>query len=189
MEILIETPRLIIRELQTGDVDGMFAMDSDAEVHRYLGNQHYTDIAQSRENIDIIRQQYLENGIGRWAMLLKDSGDFVGWTGFKQMRQMVNGHVDHYDFGYRLARRHWGKGLASEGARAALDYGIEVLGLRDIYAMTDVGNEASRHILESLGFNLVEIFSYDAPPTWRGFYGEPTTWYKLEDARLNVTFS
>ena len=186
MNMHIETPRLIIRAILPEDLEGMFAMDSDPEVHRYLGNQPYTDIAQSRENIEIIRQQYKDNGIGRWAMLLKESGEFVGWMGFKQMREMVNGHIDHYDFGYRLARKHWGKGLASEGALAALNYGIDVLALKDIYAMTDVNNAASRHILESLGFRLVEVFAYDAPSALHTFHGEPTTWYELVDARLSV---
>lgn len=177
--MILETPRLIIRELLPEDEPGMFAMDSDPEVHRYLGNHPYKEIQESRDNIDIIRRQYEENGIGRWAMLLKENGDFVGWTGFKLMREMVNGHINHYDFGYRLARRYWGRGLATEGARAALGYGIQVLGLKNIYGMTDIDNGASRHILESLGFKLVEIFAYDAPSVWKPQYGKPTTWYKL----------
>lgn len=180
MSIHIETPRLIIRELMPEDEQAMFEMDSDPEVHRYLGNKPYTTIEESRENIDFVRRQYKDNGIGRWAVTLKDTGEFVGWTGFKLMREAVNGHVNHYDFGYRHMRRHWHKGYASEAARAALRYGIDVLGLKDIYAMTAIDNAGSRHILESLGFRFVEIFNYDGQPFWR--IGAPVTWYKLDDA-------
>lgn len=177
MEIRIETPRLIIRELRMDDLDAMFEMDNDPEVHRYLGNNHYISIEQSRENIAYIQQQYKENGIGRWAVTLKDTGEFIGWTGYKLMRERVNGHINHYDFGYRHMRKHWRQGYAYEAAKAALDYGIDVLGFRDIYAMTDVDNTGSRHILEKLGFSFVEIFNYDGTPFW--LIGQPVTWYKL----------
>lgn len=181
--IYIETPRLIIRELLLVDDHGMFAMDSDPEVHRYINHSPVSAIEESRAVIHFVRQQYIDQGIGRWAMILKDTGEFIGWTGFKLMQEQVNGHVNFYDFGYRLMRRHWHQGFATEGAKASLDFGIEVLRLKDIYAMTDVDNGASRHILESLSFRLIEVFPYDAQPSWR-LAGQPTTWYKLIDARI-----
>jgi ribosomal-protein-alanine N-acetyltransferase len=181
MNILIETPRLIIRELLPSDEEGMFAMDNDAEVHRYLGNKPYADIQQSRDNIAFIQQQYAEHGIGRWAVILKETGDFVGWTGFKHMVEPVNGHVNHLDFGYRHARPYWGQGYGYEAAKASLDYGIEQLGFRDIYAMTDVENKGSRRILEKLDFQLKEIFAYDGPSFW--VEGLPVTWYELHVKR------
>ena len=183
MHIYIETERLVIRELLPEDEAGMYEMDSDPEVHRYLGNHPLTDIAQSRAVIEFVRKQYADAGIGRWAVLEKGSGDFVGWTGYKLLQGPVNGHENFYDFGYRHTRKHWGKGYAKEAARAALDHGIDHLGFRDIYAMTDANNGASRHILESLGFHLREIFPYDGDPGWIDD-GLPVTWYQLEDARI-----
>jgi RimJ/RimL family protein N-acetyltransferase len=160
------------------DDEGMFAMDSDPLVHRYLGKYPVASIEESRMVIDFVRGQYHNNGIGRWAVALKETGKFIGWTGFKQMEEMVNGFIGHYDFGYRFAQPYWGKGLATEASRAALQFGIETMGLKNIYAMTDVDNEASRHVLDKLGFRLVEIFAYDGEPGWRAV-GQPTTWYKL----------
>lgn len=177
MNIHIETDRLIIREMRPEDEAGMFAMDSDPEVHRYLGNKPYEDIKQSRENIAYILQQYKDHGVGRWTILLKDTNEFVGWTGFKRMTEMVNGHVNHLDFGYRHASKFWGQGLAYEAAQAALKYGIKTMGFKDIYAMTDVENKGSRRILEKLNFKLVEIFPYDGPSFW--VQGLPVTWYEL----------
>jgi len=109
----------------------------------------------------------------------KDTNDFVGWMGFKYMEGPVNKHTNYYDFGYRLARRFWGKGYATESSKAALDYGLETLQLKGIYAMTDINNLASRNVLEKVGFNYIETFGYDAAePIWRE-RGQPTTWYKL----------
>lgn len=178
MNIHIETERLIIREMRQEDEAGMFAMDSDPEVHRYLGNRPYRDINQTKENIAIIQQQYTDNGIGRWVVLLKDTGEFIGWTGFKRMTEMVNGHIGHLDFGYRHACRFWGQGYAYEAAVASLNYGIETLGFENIYATTDVENKGSRRILEKLDFRFIKTFAYDGPGLW--IQGLPVTWYQLK---------
>jgi [ribosomal protein S5]-alanine N-acetyltransferase len=176
MNVHIETPRLIIRPLEEKDTEGMYLMDSDPEVHRYVGQHPVTTREESKDVIAFIRRQYEDHGIGRWAVLEKSTGDFVGWTGFKRMKEVANGHTDHLDFGYRLAQRHWGKGYATEASRAALHYGINIMGLTDIYAMTDPDNAASRHVLEKLGFRLAEIFPYDSASPWRP-QGAPTTWF------------
>ncbi len=181
MDILIETERLIIRPLQDGDAAGMFVMDSDPVVHRYVGGKPVETIAQTQAVIAFVRNQYADYGIGRWAVIEKESGEFAGWTGFKYYATEVNGHINHYDFGYRFARRFWGKGFATESAKAALQYGLEVLKLRNVYAMTDVDNAASRHILEKLGFRFDGIFAYNDQPDWRE-EGEPTTWYALPES-------
>ena len=178
MNIHIKTNRLFVRPLSMDDLPGMFAMDSDPEVHRYLGNRPAQTLEEEAKVIEFVRQQYTELGIGRWAIEEGATGDFVGWTGFKRITSPINGHNNHLDFGYRLARRHWGKGYASESGKAALQYGLDALGLSDIHAMTDVDNAASRRVLEKLGFKLVSIFPYDGDVTWveRGY---PTTWYSL----------
>jgi len=176
MALIIETPRLLIRELLPSDDVAMFEMDRDAEVHRYLGNNPYTSIEQSRNNIRYIRQQYEENGIGRWAVVIKETGAFVGWTGWKLMKETVHGHSNHLDFGYRHTREHWGKGYGYEAAKASFDYGRKVLGFKDAYAMTHVDNAGSRHILEKLGFVLKDIFPYDGPTLWTKDL--PVTWYE-----------
>jgi len=153
-------------------------MDSDPEVHKYLGNKPFEKMEQSREMIAFIQQQYKDFGIARWGVVEKATGDFVGWTGFKFMKGPINGHSGYYDFGYRLARRFWGKGYATEAGKASLHYGINTLHLKDIYCMTDVNNAASRRILEKLGMAYVDTFYWAAEPAWRK-EGEPTTWYEL----------
>lgn len=177
MNVLIETERLLIRPLEITDYTGMFEMDSDPEVHRYVGNEPVKNIERIKEVIGMVRQQYEDFGIGRWAVIEKATNDFAGWTGFKFMTGPINNHNNFHDFGYRLARRFWGLGYATEAGQAALSYGIQTLNFKDIYAMTDIDNAASRRVLEKLRFKHIETFDYDAEPNWRTT-GEPTTWYR-----------
>lgn len=179
MNVFAETKRTIIRELLANDAEGMYEMDSDPEVHRYVGKTPVQTIEQSRDVIAFVRKQYLDNGIGRWAVIEKDTGDFLGWTGFKLMKEKVNGHINFYDFGYRLKRKYWGLSYATESGKGALDAGLELLKIKELYAMTDIDNQASRRVLEKLGFEYKGNFNYDAEPNWRT-KEEPTTWYKLK---------
>jgi [ribosomal protein S5]-alanine N-acetyltransferase len=176
-EILFETDHMIIREFISTDDVGMFEMDSDKEVHKFLGNKPFKTIEESKNLIAFIQEQYIENGIGRWAILDKAAHEFVGWTGFKWIKETINRHQNYYDFGYRLKRKFWGKGYATESGISALRYGIEMLQLKNIYAMTDANNFASRRVLEKIGMTYIETFDYDGELSWIA-EGEPTTWYK-----------
>ena len=178
MSIFIETPRLIIRELEQNDAEAMFEMDSDPEVHKYVGRNPTKTVAFTRTVIDSVRQQYQDNGIGRWAVIEKATNTFIGWTGFKLMTEPVNGHINIHDFGYRFRKSKWGQGIGYESGLAALRYGVETIGLKDVYAMTDPDNIGSRRLLEKLGFRYVEDFLYDGPGGWRD-EGEMATWYQL----------
>lgn len=172
MKIFTETPRLLLREILISDLDSMFEMDSDPEVHRYLGNKPVTSKAQVESVIAFIRQQYTENGIGRWAMIEKTTHNFVGWTGLKLVKDTVNNRTNFYDLGYRLNRKYWGKGYATEGAIVSIDYGLKELGLKKIIATAHVDNVASNKIITKLGFELVETFRYG---------DETNNWYELDN--------
>lgn len=172
MKTAIETERLLMRELLPTDAAGMFALDSDPEVHRYLGNNPLTDIAQSREMIANIRKQYTDNGIGRWAVVLKETNEFIGWSGLKLERNM-NGREQFYDLGYRFIQKHWGKGYATESAKAFLDFGFNEMKLETICICADVGNAGSRNVIEKLGFRFVNLFKYKE---------EDAAWYEMTKA-------
>lgn len=87
MNIFAETNRLILREIVPEDEGGLFQLDSDPEVHEFLGNQPISNIEQAREVIRFIRKQYIDNGMGRWAIIEKNTGNFVGWTGPNPIRK------------------------------------------------------------------------------------------------------
>jgi len=156
----IETERLILRNILPTDVDGMFELDSDSEVHRYLGNKPFKSKSQSEEVINNTIKQYEEFGIGRWAMVDKQTNEFMGWSGLKLNTVTLNGYTNFFDVGYRIIRRFWGNGYATESSIAALDYGFNTLKLDTIYGITEIGNQASHHVLLKIGLNYIEDF-YD----------------------------
>jgi ribosomal-protein-alanine N-acetyltransferase len=167
----LETPRLILREILPSDDAGMFELDSDKEVHRYLGNKPISGIEQARNVIALIRQQYIENGIGRWAVIEKSSGEFTGWSGLKLMKEMRNNQVNYYDLGYRFIRKYWGKGYATESAIASRNYGFDIMNLDMMNASADINNIASRHVLEKTGMKITGTFvDHDETNFWFELY-------------------
>lgn len=174
MTFNIETNRLILRELRLTDLDGMFALDSNPEVHKYLGNKPVTTKAASQNILEHVIHQYKTRGIGRWAAIEKSSGDFIGWSGIRLNTEFnMNGFTKYYDVGYRLLPKYWGKGYATESGKAAVNYAFKTLKLSRIYATTEKGNQASHHALLKIGLNYLS-----------DFYFEPEQlqlrWYKME---------
>jgi ribosomal-protein-alanine N-acetyltransferase len=159
--IRLETPRLIIRPLSEEYLDDWFEMDSDPEVRKYIDQSPNQSKEEIREVLKMIQQQYLDNGIGRWAVLDKETGEMVGWCGLKLFKEPLNGLVNIYELGYRFKQKHWGKGLATESSTAILNWGFENLGVDKFYAITDPENKGSRHVLEKLGFEFKEIFQFE----------------------------
>lgn len=161
MKIFAETERLILREILPSDIDGMFELDSDPEVHKFLGNKPITHKEQVVAIIDYVRQQYVDNGIGRFAIVDKKTNAFMGWTGLKLETKLTNNHQNYYDLGYRLIRKYWGKGYATESAVASLDFAFNKLKLEKVYAAASCENVGSNNILRKIGMNLIETFFYE----------------------------
>lgn len=159
MTIHIETPRLILRELRPEDDQGMFELDSNPAVLTYLGTEPQTDIEQSRAVIRFVQSQYENYGIGRFAMVLKDTNEFMGWAGLKYVTEPINDHINYYDIGYRLIERYWGKGYATEAAQASLHYGFQDLKLDKICGITMSTNYASQAILQKIGLRHINDFT------------------------------
>ena len=175
MKTSIETERLILRELLPSDDLGMFELDSNPEVHKYLGNKPVKSIEESRVYIENIRQQYQTNGIGRWAVILKETNEFIGWSGLKLYTDSINNYQNFYEIGYRFIQKHWGKGYASESALAFMNFGFNEMKIDTIYAYADSGNFNSRKVLEKLGMQAVNSFEHD---------GEEEIWYEMKNPNL-----
>ncbi len=163
MNIFAETDRLILREVVQTDLEAMFELDSDPEVHKYLGNKPVKRIEESIKSIEFIRNQYVERGIGRWAVILKETQEFLGWSGLKLNKgeEKMNGHNEFYDVGYRFIKRHWGKGYATESGLAAIQYAFETMKLKTVYGITEIGNLASHKALLKIGLDYIEDFYYE----------------------------
>jgi ribosomal-protein-alanine N-acetyltransferase len=170
MDCILETERLCLREIDESDELGLFELDSNPEVHRFLGNSPVTEMSQIRTVIAMLRKQYVENGIARWAVLEKATNKFIGWCGLKFYTDELNNHSRFYELGYRFIESEWGKGYATESSRAILNHGFNTMKLENIYAITDVGNSNSRKVLEKCGFYHVTTFDME---------GDPTSWFEL----------
>ena len=179
MKFYLETERLIIREIQENDVDGMFELDSNKQVHLYLGNKPIKTIKDAEKNIAIIRNQYKERGIGRFATIEKTTGKFIGWSGLKLNvgeNEALNGFQDFIDIGYRFIPKYWKKGYGLEAALVCLNYGFKIMNYETIYGAADVKNIGSNKILQKIGLQFVNEFNYQ--------YKDKNTvrvnWYELK---------
>lgn len=162
MQIYIETENLILRSFTDEDVLGIYELDSDPEVHAYLGGNPIGTIDEAKYIVNKVRGQYERNGIGRWAVLLKETGEFIGWSGLKLVNDAtINGRTNYYDLGYRFIKKYWGNSYATETSRVALDYAFGDLGCEEVYATTDARNHASNRVLEKVGLKKIETFYED----------------------------
>lgn len=171
----IETQRLLLRELVLSDVDGMFELDANPKVHTFLGNTPVKDKQVSLALIENLQQQYKDFGVGRWAVILKETNEFLGWSGMKFITTEINNHQYFYELGYRFIEKHWGKGYAIEAGLAFVDYAFAVLKTDAIYAYVHYENANSIKVLERLGLCYVNSFEEE---------GEPHFWYALKNPNL-----
>lgn len=170
MKVFIETERLILREILLTDVEGMFELDADPEVHEYLGKNPISSREQVLSVIEFIRKQYVEYGIGRWAVIDRRTDQFVGWAGLKFVTELTNNHIDYYDLGYRIIRKYWGQGFATEAAFESVRYAFDTLKVEQVYAMVDCKNDRSNSVLRKAGLSLVEKFELE---------GIEHNWYRV----------
>jgi ribosomal-protein-alanine N-acetyltransferase len=161
----IETERLILRKLIPSDYEAIFILDSNLNVHKYLGGNPIVSIEESRQYIENIRVQYIQNGVGRFAVILKETDEFIGWAGLKFNKEPVNESLNFYDIGYRFIENYWGKGYGSEAAKAWLAYGFNQLNIQKICAYADIENKQSIKILKKIGLQPVSEFDDDGIPS------------------------
>ena len=166
----IETERLIMRELELSDAEGLFELDSNPEVLKYIGIDTVKTIEESLGVIRMLQRQYVENGIGRWAVIEKSTGEFMGWSGLKLYREPINNQTNIYELGYRFIPRYWGKGFATESARAWVNYAFDELKIDKLFAFTDLGNDSSKNILHKVGFKVIDVVNY---------HGEDVSWLEV----------
>ena len=171
MKLPIITERLILRKLTLDDVDNIFLLDSNPDVMKYVGAPTTTSKEESKILVENILNQYEKNGTGRLAVIEKETNQFIGWSGIKLLTDEVNGFKNVYELGYRFLPEFWGKGYATESARASLDLGFNQLNAEKIYAYADVENQSSNYILTKLGFENKGAFLDN---------GDNCYWYELE---------
>ncbi len=155
---ILITERLGLREFREGDVDALYRLDSDPRVMRYIGDGSVGTRASVAAAVARSMKYYdMYPGLGVWPAEHRATGRFVGWFCLKYVPQTVEIEV-----GYRLSPEAWGRGYATEGARAVVQYGFGELGLERIIGLTHPDNVASQRVLRKAGL---------ADGGWGRYYG------------------
>jgi len=175
MTVYLETERLVLRRLATGDAQLLWELDQDPLVTRYLTGGAATPYEQIRDHeLPFLLAFYAEHpGLGWWAAEERASGLFIGWFHLKPDK-FDDGALE---IGYRLKRSSWGKGFATEVTKALVQTAFEELNASRVTAYTRPENTASIRVMEKAGLRFECRFVSDAPGKWR--HGRETVAYGL----------
>ena len=143
----LETLRLEFRLFGVEDFDDLYRLDSDPRVMRYIGDgKPAAREAVAQRLKRFLRYPTLYPDLGVWRASRRDNGAYIGWFALNYA-----GKTTDVEVGYRLLPEAWGRGFATEGASALVDYGFDDLGLRRIIGVTHPGNKASQRVLQKAG--------------------------------------
>jgi ribosomal-protein-alanine N-acetyltransferase len=156
----IRTPRLLLRPWRETDLPAYAALNADPEVRRWFPGT--LDRAQSDAQAAWLQAHIAAHGFGFWAVEVPGAEPFIGFVGLQHVT-IAAPFAPAIEAGWRLARAQWGRGYATEAARAALAHGFGALGLAAIVAFTVPGNLASRRVMERIGMRRDAAGDFDHP--------------------------
>lgn len=145
--ISLKTQRLLLRPFVESDLQNLIDLDQDPEVMRYVGGNVIPNADIAAVIPRLLQRQPIWKVYGTWAADLLETNENIGWFTLKPMPQLNN----EYEVGYRLKKKFWGQGLATEGARFLVEYGFTELKLPKIIGLTHLENSASQNILQKCG--------------------------------------
>jgi RimJ/RimL family protein N-acetyltransferase/quercetin dioxygenase-like cupin family protein len=158
---VLSTARTHLRPFELTDADAAFAWFSDPEVMRYIPSEPDATVRQTEERIGRYIEHGRKHGFSKWIILDEKTGAPMGDAGFYTIPDS-----DRVELGYRLARKEWGKGLATEIAARWLEVAPEWYGFREVFAFAHPENASSLHVMEKLGFrysHMEKIYGMEAP--------------------------
>lgn len=144
-----------MRKLTTEDASDFYNLNLDEEVLKYTGEKPFVNLQAS---IDFLTNydQYEKYEVGRLAVIVKETGKFIGWCGLKYSQDK-----NEYDIGFRFYKDYWNKGFATETAKKCLDFGFTELGIEKIIGRAMKENIASIKVLEKTGMKFKENFDFE----------------------------
>jgi RimJ/RimL family protein N-acetyltransferase len=170
----LHTDRLRLRRWREADLAPFAAMNADPEVMRYFPAP--LSRAESDRAVDRFERRFDEQGFGLWALELRATGEFLGFTGLNPMPAGMPG-AGGIEVGWRLARRAWRHGYATEAARAAVEVAFAGLGLSEVWSLTAVANTPSEAVMHRLGMRRWALV--DHPQLPEGHWLRPHVVYRL----------
>ncbi|MGA8740513.1 MAG: GNAT family N-acetyltransferase [Terracidiphilus sp.] len=156
----LRTARLILRRWRDNDREPFAQMNRDEAVM-----EHFPALLSREESnamADRIEAHFTERGFGLWAVELLETREFIGYIGLAEPR-FEAAFTPCVEIGWRLAQGHWGRGLATEGARAVIDHAFADLGLPGLVSFTVPANLRSRRVMEKVGMTYDPQDDFDHP--------------------------
>ncbi len=150
-----ETARLGLRRWKQEDKQPFAQMNADKNVMRYFRSPLSRAISDTF--IDSINQHFAAYGFGLWATELKDTCEFIGFIGFFTATFDAP-FTPCTEIGWRISAKHWNHGYATEGAKACLAYGFDVLKLSEIFSFTSQTNNPSIRVMQKIGMSYAGMF-------------------------------
>jgi RimJ/RimL family protein N-acetyltransferase len=155
---ILETERLILRQLTPDDSEFILQLLNDPSFIRNIGDRNVRTVEDACSYIvNGPVASYAKNGFGLYLVLLKETGESIGMCGL--IKRDV---LDDVDIGYALLPRYWSKGYAVEAAKATKAYAKDKVGLKRIVAIVDPANEGSIRLLEKLGLRYEKMVRLSA---------------------------
>jgi len=157
---IIETNRLILRTWEDYDLHAMLKINQDPKVMEYFPSLQ--DLEMTKNFIDKVNAHFENHGYSLYATVRKDTNEFIGFIGL-----LIADFESHFtpatEIGWRLSSTHWGKGFATEGAKAVLDYAFKELKIPEIVSFTAAGNAKSIRVMQKIGLQHNEADDFDHP--------------------------
>ena len=151
--MILETTRLLLREMTSDDFSALYEILSDPETMKYYPKPY--EEAGVRRWIDWCKESYAKNGFGLWAVVLKETGEFIGDCGISL--QPIHGQWLP-EIGYHIRKDHWLRGYASEAAAACIGLAFERFGYPAVYSYMNADNEPSFRTAMKNGMSLVDEY-------------------------------
>ena len=148
--MIMESSRLIIREISEADLNCLAAILADEKVMEFSVNGSMNRF-QTLEFIKWCQSSYENHGIGPWALENKCDGSFVGFSGLN--KELIDG-VEEVHVGYRLARNYWQKGFATESVNSVVEHGLNNESLGHILAIIEPEHYSSIRVIDKAGFKI-----------------------------------
>jgi ribosomal-protein-alanine N-acetyltransferase len=174
--LVLITERLMLREFRDCDREPFALMNADPAVMEHFVNPMTAQ--ESNAFVDRIRTQWRSEGWGLWALERRDTADFIGYAGLWPVR-FEAAFTPKVEVGWRLAHAHWGLGLATEAASAAVHFAFDTLGWPEIVSFTAVGNVRSQAVMQRLGMRREPQWDFEHPFVPEGHRVRPHVFYRL----------
>ena len=161
MNSIITTDRLIIRNWLESDISSLVQMNKDQDVMRY-----FLSTMSDEESIDLYNRiiaHFNKNGFGLYVVEAKDNNEFLGYTGFMKA-DFESDFTPCIEIAWKFNKQFWGKGFATEAAKACLEYGFSKLHFEKVHSFTSIHNKKSEAVMRRIGMSKTGEFNHPKVP-------------------------